>query len=310
MKKLLLSALIFPALSAPAQIFWTENFGSGCSSGTVVNTYTGTNGPWALTTTGVNDNYADEWYVSAKANNTGTGNCATGCTNSNSRTLHIGNADLSSFGIPADSFCTYLTGVFCGSGICSSTNKRAESPTINCTGRANITISFIYLENGEGTGDDATLWYFNGSIWAQIDGLAKTTVCSPFGIWTAFSMQLPSSANNNPNVKIGFNWTNNNNGAGADPSFAVDDITLNSTATYVPPVVPYTADVQVYSAGKNIVVETQSSYKVISVNDILGKNVPITVNGNTIALNENKPGIYFVQLDVKGILITKKVLIQ
>jgi PKD repeat protein len=38
------------------------------------------------------------------------------------------------------------------------------------------------------------------------------------------------SADNNPNVKIGFNWTNNDDGIGTDPSFAVDNITLTGIA--------------------------------------------------------------------------------
>ncbi|PCH92367.1 MAG: hypothetical protein COB85_08235, partial [Bacteroidetes bacterium] len=52
--------------------------------------------------------------------------------------------------------------------------------------------------------------------------------CSPQGTWTAFSILLPASANNNDSVKIGFNWTNNDDGVGTDPSVAIDDITLST----------------------------------------------------------------------------------
>jgi len=50
---------------------------------------------------------------------------------------------------------------------------------------------------------------------------------------------LPASANNNPNVKIGFRWINNDDGDATDPSFAVDDIVLShaDTGDNTPPVV-------------------------------------------------------------------------
>ena len=162
--------------------------------------------------------------------------------------------------------------------------------------------------------DDATFVYSadGGTTWSLVDGLAKpspTSCSAPQGNWTAITVSLPLSANNNPSVKIGFNWTNDA-ANGTDPSVAIDDITLNRTATYVAPVFPYTSDVTVYATGKNVVIETQSTFKVISVSDVLGRNVKTNISGNTISLNDSKPGIYFVQLEVKGILITKKVLIQ
>ncbi|PLW91908.1 MAG: hypothetical protein C0592_13520, partial [Marinilabiliales bacterium] len=70
------------------------------------------------------------------------------------------------------------------------------------------------------------MWYFDGSSWSQLSDPAKTsTACAPQGRWTAYNIMLPASADNNANVRIGFNWTNNNNASGTDPSFAVDDIT-------------------------------------------------------------------------------------
>ncbi|MCZ2141517.1 MAG: hypothetical protein LC096_09040, partial [Bacteroidia bacterium] len=55
------------------------------------------------------------------------------------------------------------------------------------------------------------------------------TGCGFQGLWTSYTIQLPPSANNNPNVKIGFGWVNNDDGLGTDPSFAVDDITLSTS---------------------------------------------------------------------------------
>lgn len=49
------------------------------------------------------------------------------------------------------------------------------------------------------------------------------------GMWTLYTLALPAAFNNNPNVRIGFNWRNNGNGSGTDPSVAIDDIQLSST---------------------------------------------------------------------------------
>src|SRR5690349_5481851 len=229
MKKLLLIVSLFSVTICNAQ-FWTENFGTGCNSGTQASGYVSTNGAWTVTATGTNDASADIWFVSGKCTNTGTGNCAGNCSTNNNSTLHVGNAAIPLASVPQDSAATYLTGVFCGSfSICSTTHKRVESPVINCTGLSGISISFIYIEGGEAADDDATLWYSDGVTWAQLDALAKTTVCnSTSGIWTAFTASLPSAVDNNPNVKIGFQWTNDNDATGTDPSFAVDDIALTS----------------------------------------------------------------------------------
>ena len=233
MKKFLPALLLLSSFTSFSQTFWTENFGSGCNQGTSANGFNSTNGAWADVSTGTNDNYADEWFVSGTATNTGAGNCAAGCSASSNPSLHIGNAAIPVFSVAGDQQCTYLTGVFCGSySICSVTHKRMESPTINCSGKSNITISFIYLEGGELADDDARLWFNDGIAgWVEINQLAKTVVCgSSYGIWTSFSMMLPATANNNPNVKIGFNWTNDNDAQGTDPSFAVDDIQLSAPA--------------------------------------------------------------------------------
>src|SRR5690606_17467848 len=115
----------------------------------------------------------NKFYVSCQENGNNAGQCGSGCGNDQS--LHVGNVSTSTAAF-----------FFCPSGDCGAayddsspaeaTDKRCESPTINCTGQSNITIAFNYIENGENTGDDASLWYFDGSTWANINALAKTTV--------------------------------------------------------------------------------------------------------------------------------------
>ena len=211
--------------SVASVTFWTEDFGSGCNQGNLATAYTGTNGAWTMTNTGTNDTEANTWFVSARENGNAAGACGSGC--GTDRSLHLGNVAIPSFFLAADGGASYNAGGYCGLYFCTATDKRVESPVINCSAYSNITLSFVYMENGSGSTDNATLWYFDGASWSQLTDLAKTAnTCSPQGIWTTYSTTLPASANGNANIKIGFRWVNNDDGVGSDPSFAVDDITL------------------------------------------------------------------------------------
>lgn len=211
----------------PSVPFWSENFNNGCTQGCLASAYSGPNGAWTVASTGTNDAAANLFFISCQENGNAVGACGTGC--GNDATLHIANQSTS----PAAFF-------FCPTGDCGAaydaglgsnqvrTSWRAESPTINCTGQSNIYLNFKYMEGGATTLDNALAWYFDGATWTLLADMAKTaTTCGGGqGLWTAYSVALPASANNNPNVKVGFQWINNDDGAGGDPSFAVDNVTL------------------------------------------------------------------------------------
>jgi hypothetical protein len=319
MKKLYtFSALLFIAVASHAQAaFWTENFGTGCNRAQIGSAYTGTNGAWTEANTGTNDPYANEWYVSATASGTTVGTCSASClfSNTTNQSLHIGNPALlvpNVANIGPDTGSTYLTGAFCGFGYCSITNKRVQSPIINCTGQTNIIASFLYYEGSEAA-DDATFVYSpdGGTTWITIDPLAKTpTACSaPAGTWTAITVSLPATANNNAMVKIGFNWTNNASG-GSDPSCAFDDIALtqgpNAIATY------NSTDISVFSqtAGTIRVNTNGQAYKVLGIYNMLGQESKFTQTENSLQLAETVPGIYIVNLEVNGVRVVRKVMIN
>jgi hypothetical protein len=117
-----------------------------------------------------------------------------------------------------DGFCDILG--------CGATDKRVESGVVDCSIFINNTISFLYIEGGNVL-DNATLWYFDGASWALLSDLPKTPLCpNGQGQWTSFSIDLPATSNNNPNVRFGFRWQNNDDGEALDPSFAVDDISI------------------------------------------------------------------------------------
>lgn len=293
LKLLVLLPILFSISIVNSQtVIWSEGFQNGCTNNCLASGYTGTEGTWTITNTGTNGTESNIWYVSgAECGNDAT-ECGTAC-GAIDPSLHIGS-NASIFG---DIGAAYLNG---GAGFFDPvTDVRAESPTIDLTGQTTITLNFNYIENGDGVNDNATLWYFNGILWSQIDALAKTPLtCAPQGTWTAYSVIMPASANNNANVKIGFRWVNNDDGIGTDPSFAVDDIQLTVASVGSPPVADFTTPVTTICAGTCIDFTNTSTF---------GANPNFNWdfgNGNTSGLQDptgicyNTAGIYTVTLTV------------
>jgi hypothetical protein len=314
MKKIyLITVICSSTLIANAQVFWTETFGTGCNVGQLASAFTGANGSWTLASTGTNDTKANTFFIGAQEAGNAIGACGTGCAGTVDASLHVGNVAVSSLGLTADNGASYNSGGLCPSfAVCVITNTRAESPVINCSGKTSITISFGYMENGQTTIDDASLWYSadGGGTWSLLDNMAKTPFgsCSPQGKWAAYSFALPASANNNPTVKIGFNWTNNDDGAGTDPSFAVDDITLSTIATGIADI--SATSLELFSTGNNVTVKCGDVVKLIGVYDILGRTIASSLENNIINMETQPAGIYFIRVEVKGQLYTKKVMIK
>jgi len=198
---------------ASSSSFWTENFNTGAG--------------WSLVNVmGPEGADPNPFVISDAEGGVAAGGC--GVANNGNNTMHVSSVFNPTGG------AAYDAGGLCGLLYCPQTNRMAQSPVINCTGKSNISISFNYIEFGDGTIDNATLWYYDGAAWAQITDMPKTACCGGAcngfrqGKWTAFSMVLPASANNNANVRIGLKWENNDDGVGTDPSFAIDDISLSS----------------------------------------------------------------------------------
>ncbi|REJ82917.1 MAG: PKD domain-containing protein [Bacteroidetes bacterium] len=226
-----------------AQVFWIEDFGTApvCDQGNEADNTITANGIWTVNDVGIQDAFANEWYISATEPGFPAGTCSVeGCdVNSiyTNRTLHIGN-------VPGSPNATTI----CPTGDCGAvydpggfqnvvlTNKRAESPVIDCSGRTGIVLSFLYFENGDPlNADNCFIEYFDGTSWINIADPGRTDPnCGQgFGTWTLYAVNLPASADNNPNVRIGFRWENDNGGVGVNPSFAVDNVQLSSSNTPV-----------------------------------------------------------------------------
>lgn len=233
--------IIFIAIQAKSQVFWTELFNNGCASNCLANGSNTGNGAWSVVSLAGDANPAvgdlpNQWYVSCAENGHTTTVCGTGCVASSAAntlaSLHLGSTSVGDIG------AAYDAGGLCGIFWCTNTHKRVQSPLISTIGRTNITLTFDYIEFGQAANDDMYALQYStngGASWVTLINPAKTTCCggacngSLQGRWTAFtSVTLPVACENIANFRIAFVWINNDDGVGADPSFAVDNIRLST----------------------------------------------------------------------------------
>ncbi|MEM7039828.1 MAG: SprB repeat-containing protein, partial [Bacteroidota bacterium] len=195
--------------SQSGQVIWSEDF-DGVTNWTL-NVPTGVNG--------VDNNF---WVINDNEGGVAPPNC--GVANNGDATLHITSV-FNPLGGAA-----YDAGGLCGVLFCPQTNMRAESPTISTVGFSNLFLDFEFISNGDALLDNASVWMNPGTGWVQLNPSIKSPVClNGQGQWSnAVSIALPATANNNPNLQIGFNWTNNDDGVGSDPSVAINDITIST----------------------------------------------------------------------------------
>lgn len=290
--------------------FWTEDFGTGCDRGDTANAATTANGVWSVTATGVNGNISHDWFISSASSAIISAlNCDQNCSVTPSfisKSLHVSNRTFTvgpplNLTLNADTGGVFVPGGLTALGFNTQTSKRAETPTINCTGQTNIQVVFNYFEGGTAPNQNAELEYFDGTNWISIFDMPKSpTICANLGSWIQSGfISLPASANNNPNVKLGFRWENNN-GTSSTPeaSFSVDDIQIFSTQNppAIPPVVNFsTLTSTTICDGGNITFQDLS----INADSILWNfpgGTPATSTSATPVVTYNNAGTYNVTL--------------
>ncbi len=227
-------ALLF-TLNVNAQIttHWSEDFSTPASAqGTPAIGFNG----WTVTNSGANGADANLWYVSCEENGNLIGQCGSACAGN--ATLHIGSQPVPFICPTGDCGAAYNA----GGGIYNTmTHKMAVTPIIDCSCSGDpVYVDFRYLANGQTTPslqDYFNFQYWDGVSWTIITNPATTLTagCAPQGEWTFYSVALPASAVNNANVRLGFNWQNNNDGLGTDPSVAIDSIVVYSQAISIFP---------------------------------------------------------------------------
>lgn len=225
---------LFFLSSRPVQgqnIFWTEDFNNNCNANCLASSYNG----WTIIdndggTTGASPN---DWFVSCAEEGVTPPGCGSTC---------IGDASLHISSNPGGGGDMGAT--FNETGATNATYRTVVSPIINATGLSNITLLFDFIAYGSSACSDdraqLRLSFNGGATWpVSFQYCLSSSCCGSCngysqGQWTQYQMPLPNNwFDNNPNIRIGFNWRNNGNGSGTDPSVAIDDIRL-STPTPLP----------------------------------------------------------------------------
>lgn len=209
-----------------AQVFWVERFENSCTSKCKADTYTGPKGAWtiksAITPEGSTPN---DWFVSCAVTGQAKGGCNDqgACFKPNA-CLHICSAN--------DTDAGYTKGA------AGATDKRAESPVIDCSTKSNIQIEFDFIcrpDTSAAHVDHCDLEFSpdNGVSWTVVSPNLISFECTPSNaIWLKYVTALPAAANLNSKVKIGFHWKSNATTA-LNTGFAVDSIRLSSPSANI-----------------------------------------------------------------------------
>ena len=181
--------------------------------------FEGTHG-WTLNTpTGAQGADPNFWKVSDNEGGVAPPGCAV--MNNGNKTLHV-----TSVFNPAGG-ASYDAGGLCGFLFCPQADSRAESPAFSTVGATSVKLTFSYIANGDALFDNASVQYDAGAGWTDMTTSIKSPLCGGGqGQWTAYTAILPAAAANQPSVKIGLRWVNNDDGVGTNPSVAVDEIVV------------------------------------------------------------------------------------
>ncbi len=208
----------------------TDSVSTSGSTVTVFSDAINAGSAWTLNVpTGANGADNNFWVINDNEGGVVVNNC--GVAGGGDATLHITSVFNPSGG------AAYNAGLglgICGAPLflCSETNMRAESATFSTVGRSNLTLDFDYIANGDALLDNASVFYNAGAGWQLLDNSFKSTTCpSGQGLWTRATYTLPAAAENQPVVQIAFNWTNNDDGAGTDPSVAINNVLVTASST-------------------------------------------------------------------------------
>ena len=211
-------------LSAGTYSVTVENIGGGSGTQTVYSeTFDNPNQAWTLNqSSGTNDADYNPWTIGQGEGGVLPPGC--GVANNGNNTLHVTSQ------LSPTAGASYNAGGVCPF-FCVITNMRAQSPNISTIGYTGLTLTFDYIGYGQGLLDNASLVYSTngGTTWNLLSASLKSVLCpGGQGQWTAASYILPSPCENISNLRIGFNWTNNDDGLGTDPSFAVNNVMITT----------------------------------------------------------------------------------
>jgi hypothetical protein len=225
MKKFLLLVILSVNICFYAQsIIWQDDFENP--------------GTWILNSSiGTNGLDANSWFISDAEGGVAPGNC--GIAGNGNKTLHVGCQGAWCVGSGA----TYNAGDGGLGFIDATTNKRVYNSTnINTLNMGALNLTFDYIGIGQPGADFGNVVYSvdGGSNWSILQGINSGTTCaSGQGLWSSIVALLPAGCSNIATLRIGFEWHNDNDGAGSDPSLAINNVKITSpvqpsvTASYM-----------------------------------------------------------------------------
>jgi hypothetical protein len=182
---------------------------------------------WNLNvSTGQNGIDANIWVISDAEGGVAAGGC--GVAGNGNKTLHVGCQGTWCVGTGA----TYNAGDGGLGFIDATTNKRtAIASNISTLNAQNLSVEFDYIGIGQSGDDFGTVVYSTdgGSTWSNLQTITPASTCANGqGLWTHISIPLPASCQNISTLRLGFNWKNSNDGAGSDPSLAINNLKITT----------------------------------------------------------------------------------
>ena len=182
---------------------------------------------WTLNfSTGQNGIDANIWVISDAEGGVAAGGC--GVAGNGNKTLHVGCQGAWCVGTGA----TYNAGDGGLGFIDAVTNKRAFiASNISTLNSQNLSLEFDFIGIGQAGDDYGTVVYSTngGTTWTNLQTISPASTCSNGqGLWTHVSIPLPVSCENSSTLRIGFDWKNSNDGAGTDPSLAINNLKITT----------------------------------------------------------------------------------
>jgi PKD repeat protein len=212
---LIVLPLFFLSFSFAQNVVWQDDFETPAN--------------WTLNiTSGTNGLDANVWVISDAEGGVAAGGC--GVASNGNKTLHVGCQGAWCVGTGA----TYNAGDGGLGFIDAVTNKRALfASNINTLNTQNLSIEFDYIGIGQQGFDFGTVLYSTngGSTWNNLQTISPAQTCaSGQGLWSHVSFPLPAQCTNINSLRIGFQWQNDNDGVGSDPSLAINNVKITSPA--------------------------------------------------------------------------------
>ena len=247
--------------------------------------------------TGMNGNMPDMWVMNDMEGGVAPGGCQQ--MMNGDMTLHVT--------MPmAMSGATYTPQV--------TTHMRAQMNSgINTTGITQLLmLTFDYVAGGINGMDYSTIQYSTdaGTSWNNVSNINSSFSCNNQKQWSTAVVMLPAACSNIQDLRIGFNWTNNGDGNGSNPSVAINNLKISYQSMSTGIGSNEISENEIYSDGPSVIVNTPNDFRVLAVTNIGGQLVPFEKNGNKLNLKNKFEGILFVAIEMNGNIIRKKIMIN